>query len=157
MYVCISISLVLGEVDEATREVFGLTLDERQWASVPAIANCVAYQGFDPLRVLAEFMRRGVTQPSETYKTVTIGDSTMEVCEGTEPKSDLLFLLTVFITRGNNVAKILLKCDTAVRDIISRKCSQYGISTSDKQRAGPLGPSVITLARLSQAFAPATA
>ncbi|CAH2088735.1 unnamed protein product [Euphydryas editha] len=102
-------------------------------------------------------MRRGSAQPSKSYKTVTVGDSTMEVCEGTEPKSDLLFLLTVFITRGNNVANILLKCDTTVRDVISRKCSQYGISTSERQKAGPLGPSVITLARLSQAFAPATA
>lgn len=41
--------------------------------------------------------------------------------------------------------------------MITRKCSQYGISLSAKTTVGPPGPSVITLARLSQSFLAASA
>lgn len=148
---------VLGDVNELTRDVFSLKLTEAQWRSVPAIANAVAYQGFDPMRVIREFTKERATDADKSTQTVTVGDSTVKVCVGTDPGVDLLFFLTLFVTRGNNVAKILLKCDSSVKDIIARKCSQYGISTVAKSSKTPLGPSVITLARLSQAFAPATA
>lgn len=148
---------MLSGIPEAAQEVFSLTLTEAEWRSVPAIVSAVAYQGFDPMRVIKEFTKARTTDSDKEFQTVTIGETTIKVATGTCPRVDLLFFLTLFITRGNNVAKILLKCDSSVKDIIARKCSQYGISTTAKASKTPLGPSVITLARLSQAFAPATA
>lgn len=109
------------------------------------------------MKVIKEFTKVRPTDSDKEFQTVTIGETTIKVATGTNPQVDLLFFLTLFVTRGNNVAKILLKCDSSVRDVIARKCSQYGISTTAKTSKTPLGPSVITLARLSQAFAPATA
>lgn len=148
---------VLGDVDSDTRDVFGLALTDAQWASIPAIVNAVAYQGFDPYKVISEFMTKAKSAPSDTYRTVEVGNIKMSVCEGTNARTDLSFFLALFLTRGNNVPKILLKCDSAVKDTISRKCVQYGIAVTAQTSKTPLGPSVITLARLSQAFAPATA
>lgn len=148
---------VLGSIDQEVKEAFGLTLTESQWNSVSDIAEAVAFQGFDPLQVIAKFWERSQAEPDKGIDMVKVGDLRIPVSIGTDAKTDLLFLLTLFLTRGNNVAKILLKCDSGIKEVISRKCSQYGISTTAKTSTTPLGPSVITLARLSQAFAPATA
>lgn len=139
--------------------VFNLTLTDDEWNSIPAIKETVAYQGFDSFKIITEFMKKSEANKAtadDIPKTITVGEISFKIHEKTHASSDLVFLITLLLTRGNNVAKILLKCDAGVTDMITRKCNQYGISTSSRSGTGPLGPSVITLARLYQSFLPAT-
>lgn len=135
-----------------------LVLTEAQWESRMSMKEAVAYMGFNPIKVIKEFIKRskeGERGPEFTVRTP--GGIEFKLYSGPDAPTDLLFLIVVFLERGNNVAKILLKCEPEVAEAIRRKCSAYGISTTGKIPATNLSASSITLSRLAQAFCPVTA
>lgn len=70
---------------------------------------------------------------------------------------DISFLITLFLQRGNSVAKILMTSSEEVKNVVSRKCAGIGISTAKPVAGTKLSPTTVTLARLSQAFPQVTA
>lgn len=67
---------------------------------------------------------------------------------------DVYFLITLFLMRGNSVAKILATIPSEVKDIVSRKLATLGIALTAEKR---LTAASVTLARLSQTFPQVTA
>lgn len=149
-----------SDEDGKIRSVYTLNVDAATWESVPAIRDAVAYLGFDPRKIIGEFIKKAKDNArSADDKPKTYGGSggTFVLYERNDAETDLLFFITLFLERGNNITKMLLKCDREIGDLIRRKTAAYGIIMDRKQGETILGTSSLTLARISQAFPIATA
>lgn len=79
----------------------------------------------------------------------------VKLYEKTDAKTDLMFFLNVFLERGNNLQKALLRCDDVIAPVLRRKAC--GIVLEKTQNKTILGTRHLTLARMAQAFAHLTA
>lgn len=154
-------SLSITGAAEELSDAFFLKVSSEQWASVKHIRDAVAYLGFDPRKIIGEFLAKAKVNPAlptdvpKEYKSPSGG--VYQLHEKNHAATDLLFFITLFLERGNNISKMLLKCDKEVSDLIRRKAAAYGIVMERKQNQTILGTSSLTLARISQAFPVATA
>lgn len=129
---------------------------DEEWSNNAKIRDAVAYIGFDANRIVCEFFKRadahkrGVDDP-----LLTVGE--FQLYEKNDARTDLLFFLNVFLERGNNLQKALLRCDDVVAPTLRRKAQAYGITIEKTQNRSILGTKHLTLARLAQAFSHATA
>ncbi|CAB3230334.1 unnamed protein product [Arctia plantaginis] len=101
----------------------------------------------DPRKIIQEFLRKakeGARGDRDTSKEMrSPGGLTFHMYEKNDAPTDLLFLITLFLERGNNISKILLKCDPEMGSLIRRKASAYEITVEKK--------SSTVLGRLSKA------
>lgn len=125
-----------------------------------AIMRAIAYPVFDPVKILLAFNtlsernKAALTDVPITVKS--FGDFKLKIYEKPHATLDLIFFLTIYLERGNNVSKMLLKCDKYLAAIIRRKCATYCIPI-ESATMGSMPVSQITLSRLSLAYANVTA
>lgn len=125
-----------------------------------AIMRAIAYPVFDPVKILLAFNtlsernKAALTDVPITVKS--FGDFKLKIYEKPHATLDLIFFLTIYLERGNNVSKMLLKSDKYLAAIIRRKCATYCIPI-ESATMGSMPVSQITLSRLSLAYANVTA
>lgn len=83
---------------------------------------------------------------------VMVGDASFPLYPSCDLKTDILFLIMVFLDRGNKPGKIMESMAPAVAAIFRRKCTQYAIDVSGQDRNERKGPDVVTLSRVVQTF-----
>lgn len=143
-------------ISTADMESFLLSLTDVEWGYAPAIQEAVKYLGFDAKKIIAQFFTKASQEPANTAQQPTLVVGNAKLYERCHAPTDLMFLITLFLERGNNISKALLRCEPTVADVVRRKCNAYGIQIERRQNASILGTSHLTLARIAQAFAPAT-
>lgn len=94
-------------------DAFFLKVSSEQWDSVAGIRDAVAYLGFDPRKIIAEFLAKAKGNPANSEDTPKIYSSptgkSYQLYDKNHAATDLLFFITLFLERGNNKYRRLRK------------------------------------------------
>lgn len=144
-------------VSEAHSDTFRLNFTEAEWRQCSQVREAVKYLGFDARQIIAQFFKKAAENPIKPgdLATLKVGDAML--FESCDPKTDLMFFINVFLERGNNVNKAVMRCDGSAGAVLKRKAAAYGIIMEPGQNKNILGSKELTLARLAQAFSIQTA
>lgn len=150
-----AIATALG-IPETHDDISFMRFTDEQLGSNAKIREAVAYIGFDAKKIVEQFFKKADENKRDPGdKPIEIGG--ISLYEKNDAKTDLMFFLCVFLERGNNLHKALLRCDETIAPILKRKANAYGITLEKVQNRTILGTRHLTLARLAQAFAHSTA
>lgn len=104
-----------------------------------ALIKLMAYEGFNPVTVITEMASRAEkwnkTERNSSW-TLTLDGMEFLISEKAELANDVLFISTLFLTRGNNLRKILDSIEKTVNVPLLSKIQAYGIkSDTDEELA----------------------
>lgn len=137
-------------------ESISMRFTEVEWKNNSKIREAVAYIGFDAKKIVDQFFKKAEESPIGAADQPSDHGGFL-LYERNDARTDLMFFLNIFLERGNNLSKALMRCDDTVAPVLRRKASAYGISLDKTQNKTILGTRHLTLARLAQAFAHCTA
>lgn len=135
----------------------GLGIPDAFWDNVGAMRMAIAYLGYDPRKTLLRLhalAKQAVKVEGAVMVHHECGAHTFSLYEACDLPTDIPFLITVFLERGNKPGKITEAMSDRAAAVFRRKCAQYAIDVTraGSEAAGRKGAEVVTLARIAQTF-----
>lgn len=123
--------MALGTDKVSVMDIFPVKATAEEWSASAAIRQAVAYLGFDLRKVVMQFDKLApenlAASTDVPIEITSIEGVKLKVFDKNHPTTDLIFLINTFLERGNNVEKVLVKCDATVGQYVRKKCAAYGI------------------------------
>lgn len=127
------------------------------------LVKLMAYEGFNPVVVISEMTKMTVKWNESTHPLIwklTLDGFSFEVTEDADLAKDVLFLTTLFLTRGNNLRKILTTIDKQVKEALQVKIKTYKIKSDTDEDASKrkrnekveMSSKELTLSRIRASF-----
>ncbi|CAG5000721.1 unnamed protein product [Parnassius apollo] len=113
-------------IGENQKDVQAMTFTLEQWTNNQKIREAVAYIRLDAKKIVEQFFKKAEENPiGAADKPITIRN--VSLYEKNAANTDLMLFLNVFLERGNNLQKALLRCDDTIAPVLRRKANAYGI------------------------------